>query len=50
MKRLFKTLAVAFVAGGAALTAQSSTELRFDAKADVLSLPAYGEVAGIATN
>jgi DNA-binding beta-propeller fold protein YncE len=49
-----KRLACAFVAASciaaASVAAQSVPELAFDARADVLTLPAYGEVAGVATN
>src|SRR6266542_872396 len=46
----------AFVIVAAAITcaislgAQSAPEIAYDAKADILTLPSYGEVAGIATN
>jgi hypothetical protein len=49
MKR-FLQFTAALVACGAALSAQGVPELSFDGNADVLTLPAYGEVAGIATN
>src|SRR6188472_4027223 len=35
---------------GLSLSAQSVTEIRYDAVADALNLPSYGEVAGVATN
>jgi hypothetical protein len=35
---------------GASLVAQSVPDLNYDANADILSLPSYGEVAGVATN
>ena len=41
--------AVVIVLGGG-LAAQSTPEITFDANADILSLPSYGEVAGVATN
>jgi len=41
--------AVAVVLGGG-LAAQSTPDINFDANADILSLPSYGEVAGVATN
>ncbi len=50
MKRLVLAVCVAGWAAAASLAAQSVPELAFDANADVLTLPAYGEVAGIATN
>ena len=40
--------AAAVLGGGAG--AQSTPEINFDANADILSLPSYGEVAGVATN
>src|SRR3954471_15964440 len=42
--------AAAAIALGTGLGAQSTPDINFDANADVLSLPAYGEVAGVATN
>jgi DNA-binding beta-propeller fold protein YncE len=48
MKQLLG-LAVA-VTLGASLAAQSVPEMQYDAKADVISLPSFGEVAGVATN
>ena len=41
--------AAAAVLGGG-LAAQSAPEINFDGNADILSLPSYGEVAGVATN
>ena len=35
---------------GVTVLAQSPATLNFDANADVLQLPSYGEVAGVATN
>src|SRR4051812_33654819 len=49
MKRTLLLLAGALVFG-AALFAQSIPEISYDANADILSLPSYGEVAGVATN
>jgi hypothetical protein len=49
MKRTFLLL-VAAVACSAALVAQSVSEINYDANADIISLPSYGEVAGVATN
>jgi hypothetical protein len=44
-------LSVVVVASFAAsLVAQSVPELNYEANADIISLPAYGEVAGVATN
>src|SRR5437867_2824263 len=51
MKRLLQCLvASATLAVAAAPVAQSVRELGYDANADVLTLPSYGEVAGVATN
>jgi hypothetical protein len=50
MKRLLQFAILASWAVGTSVGAQSVPEIAFDAKADVISLPAYGEVAGIATN
>ena len=49
MKRTFLLLVGAAV-GSAALVAQSVPEINYDANADIISLPSYGEVAGVATN
>src|SRR6266481_7269534 len=45
-----KNTLLLLVALGASLTAQSVSEINFDANADLISLPSYGEVAGVATN
>ncbi|MCU1385748.1 MAG: repeat containing protein, partial [Acidobacteria bacterium] len=37
-------------AAGAPLIAQSAREIAFDANADFVTLPSFGEVAGVATN
>src|SRR5262245_52430730 len=51
MKRIASfMMGVGAVAFGASLVAQSVPEINFDANADILSLPSYGEVAGVATN
>ena len=51
MKRLLQCLvASATLAVTAAPVAQSVRELGYDANPDVLTLPSYGEVAGVATN
>src|SRR5437773_5128012 len=50
MKRIIQFLLAAAIAGGVSLLAQSAPDLNYDANADVLTLPSYGEVAGIATN
>ena len=51
MKRtLLLLVAAAAAAVGASLVAQSVPEINYDANADIISLPSYGEVAGVATN
>jgi len=51
MKRIITFMvAAAAVAVGGSLVAQSVPEINFDANADLISLPSYGEVAGVATN
>src|SRR3954468_19788371 len=35
---------------GVSIGAQSVPDINYDANADILSLPSYGEVAGVATN
>jgi 6-bladed beta-propeller protein len=51
MKRLLISFVpLASLALGAALSAQSVPEIAFDGNADILQLPSYGEVAGVATN
>ena len=51
MKRILQTSVVAAaIAAGVSLTAQSVPTLNFDGATDVISLPSYGEVAGVATN
>jgi hypothetical protein len=51
MTRLFNALvAVAALGLGASLFAQPVPDINYDAVADMLSLPSYGEVAGVATN
>ena len=47
MKKLAAALVLAASAG---LFAQSVPDINYDAVADVISLPSYGEVAGVATN
>ena len=49
MKRLLQFF-VAAVAVGASLSAQTAPEITYDANADFLTLPSFGEVAGVATN
>ena len=49
MKRTL-VFVIAAALSGAALVAQSVPEITFDAVADIISLPSYGEVAGVATN
>jgi hypothetical protein len=50
MKRYLQILVAASLAAGAPAAAQSVPDLRYDASTNVISLPAYGEVAGVATN
>ena len=51
MRRLLNVIvAVSGLALGASLFAQSVPEINYDATADVISLPSFGEVAGVATN
>src|SRR5262245_24863965 len=42
--------AAALLATSAGLLAQSTPDINYDANADVIQLPSYGEVAGVATN
>jgi DNA-binding beta-propeller fold protein YncE len=48
--RPLRALLLVGLAAGTSLYAQSTPDINFDANADILSLPAYGEVAGVATN
>src|SRR5260221_9952949 len=54
MTRVFRSaVAVAALASGASLVAQSAPDISYDANADALQLPQgtyLGEVAGVATN
>jgi NHL repeat-containing protein len=51
MKKVLQvTVAAAALAAGVSLTAQSVPTLNFDGVVDVISLPSYGEVAGVATS
>jgi DNA-binding beta-propeller fold protein YncE len=50
MKRLTHILVAVSFAIAAPVAAQPAGELQFQASADILTLPAYGEVAGVATN
>lgn len=51
MKRVLQSFVVAAAfAAGVSLIAQSAPQLNFDSATDVISLPSYGEVAGVATN
>jgi hypothetical protein len=43
-------VAAAAIAVGISISAQSVPDIAYDANADVLTLPSYGEVAGVATN
>src|SRR3954469_8533721 len=44
------SLAAIVLAAGVSLVAQSAREIAFDANADFVTLPSFGEVAGVATN
>ncbi len=44
------SLVVAALLAGVSLAGQSTREIAFDANADFLTLPSFGEVAGVATN
>src|SRR5713226_8564030 len=48
--RSVRAVVVAAIAIGAPLFAQSVPDITYDGNADILTLPAYGEVAGVATN
>jgi DNA-binding beta-propeller fold protein YncE len=51
MKRFLQFfVAATTVAAGVALFAQSAPDINFDGSVDFIQLPAYGEVAGVATN
>lgn len=50
MTRIRQILMAASVAAAVPAAAQSVPELKYEFNADVISLPAYGEVAGVATN
>ena len=50
MKRLLQIAMLASWAVGTSVGAQSVPDITFDANTNVISLPAYGEVAGVATN
>jgi len=50
MKRFVWGIAAASLAAGAVLVAQSAPELNYDGNVDAITLPALGEVAGVATN
>jgi hypothetical protein len=51
MKRaLLLSVTSALIVFGGALVAQSVPEINYDAVADIINLPSYGEVAGVATN
>jgi len=50
MMRTLQIVMVVSLAAAAPAAAQSAPEIKFQAAADVLTLPAFGEVAGIATN
>src|SRR6266849_3341850 len=48
--RALRSIVVCAIALGASISAQSVPDINYDANADMLSLPSYGEVAGVATN
>src|SRR5437899_8340698 len=48
--RALRSIVVCAIALGASISAQSVPDINYDANADILSLPSYGEVAGVATN
>jgi len=50
MKRILQFLVVATFAAGTILLAQAVPEINYVGDSDFLSLPAYGEVAGVATD
>jgi hypothetical protein len=51
MKRFLNVVvAVSALALGASPFAQSVPDISYDAVADIISLPSFGEVAGVATN
>src|SRR5215813_12974274 len=50
MKKMSKLLIGLLLASSVAVSGQSPREIAFDANADFLQLPSYGEVAGVATN
>src|SRR5438552_1992999 len=45
-----KTLLLVLLAAGVSMYAQSVPDINYDANADLIQLPSYGEVAGVATN
>jgi len=48
--RALGSIVVLAIAIGVSIGAQSVPDINYDANADILSLPSYGEVAGVATN
>src|SRR6266852_8925703 len=48
--RSLRSVVVVAIAIGVPLFAQSVPDITYDANADFLTLPSYGEVAGVATN
>src|SRR6266478_6872469 len=48
--RSLRSIVVFSLAVGVSISAQSVPDISYDANADILSLPSYGEVAGVATN
>ncbi len=49
-QRFSAAIGIVALAAGAGLFAQSTPDINYDANADVINLPSYGEVAGVATN
>src|SRR5437660_236507 len=45
-----KTLLLVLLAAGVSMYAQSVPDITYDANADMIQLPSFGEVAGVATN
>src|ERR1700716_4237203 len=50
MKKTLLLLVLPAVSIGVSIGAQSVPDINYDAAADVITLPSYGEVAGVATN
>jgi DNA-binding beta-propeller fold protein YncE len=48
--RALRSVVFCAIAIGVSISAQSVSDINYDANTDILSLPSYGEVAGVATN